>query len=167
LADLEKEGLLQGIVTQNIDNLHQAGGSKKVLEIHGNHHFLHCIACGAVSEPDSSLLTEESVPRCGLCEEVLKPDVVLFGENVRNLSAINDLLHRCDLIMVIGTSAQVYPAASLPQQVKLAGGMIYEFNVDETVLTRGQGGSALTSDYFFQGSASAMLQLLKEHLKTV
>ncbi len=166
LAELENKGFLQGVVTQNIDNLHQEGGSRNVLEIHGNHHFLHCLGCGDVSDPAPSLLHEEMVPRCRFCEMVLKPDVVLFGENVRRLTEINDLLHRCDLIMVIGTSAQVYPAASLPQQVKLSGGLVYEFNLDETHLSRGEPGGAPLSDYFFQGSASVMLDYFQQRLQT-
>ncbi len=164
LADLENQGYLRGIVTQNIDNLHQDGGSRKVLEIHGNHRFLHCRGCGDVCRPADSLLEEAVLPRCRFCGEVVKPDVVLFGENVRAVQEIQDLLHRCDLIMVIGTSAQVYPAAALPQQVKSEGGMIYEFNLQKTSLTEGHGDQRWATDYFFQGSASKMLELFRQRL---
>jgi len=165
LADLESHGLLRGVVTQNIDNLHQDSGSMQVLEIHGNHRFLHCIGCGDVSKPPDSLLEETVLPRCRFCGEVVKPDVVLFGENVRSVAEIEDLLHRCDLIMVIGTSAQVYPAAALPQQVKSGGGMVYEFNLQKTSLSEGDGDGRMATDYFFQGSASHMLELFRERLE--
>lgn len=167
LADLEKRGDLRGIVTQNIDNLHQDSGSINVLEIHGNHHYLQCIRCGDVTKTPANLLDEEPLPRCRFCNEVVKPDVVLFGENVRSLSEVGEMLHHCDLIMVIGTSAQVYPAAALPQQVKQSGGKIYEFNLMETDLTTGHGHPRMASDYFFQGSASIMLDLFRQELAAV
>ncbi len=160
LAQLEKSKLLSGIVTQNIDNLHQDAGSNIVLEIHGNHRYLQCIGCGDVSLPSENILEDDNLPLCCHCNRVLKPNVVLFGESVRQLEEINDLLHRCDLLMVIGTSAQVYPAAALPEQVKYAGGLIYEFNIEETVLTRGENLGGSGSDYFFHGRASTMLDML-------
>lgn len=164
LANLEKMGLLHGVVTQNIDNLHQDSGSRTVMEIHGNHRQLQCLGCGDISEPPEALLQESSLPRCRICDHIVKPNVVLFGENVRSYEKINDLLHHCDLLMVIGTSAQVYPAASLPEQVKLSGGSIYEFNVEETSLTRGEG-SGMRSDYFFEGRASTLLRYFLERLE--
>ena len=160
LAQLEDMKLLKGVVTQNIDNLHQDAGSNIVLEIHGNHHYLQCLGCGDVCVPPDNVLTSENVPLCRHCNRALKPNVVLFGENVRQLDEIYDLLRHCDLLMVIGTSAQVYPAAALPEQVKHSGGLIFEFNIEETVLTHGGAGGRAGSDYFFNGSASAMLQLL-------
>lgn len=165
LAELEDIGLLRGVVTQNIDNLHQAAGSKAVVEIHGDHGHLQCIGCGDLSEVDETVLEEDSLPRCRHCDQVLKPNVVLFGEAVRSLDEISFLLHRCDLLMVIGTSAQVYPAASLPIQVKEMGGLIFEFNKDETVLTRGEMSGGTRSDFFFQGSAGTMLDLFSEELR--
>jgi len=84
---------------------------------------------------------------------------------VRFVDEIQDLLHRCDLLMVVGTSAQVYPAAALPQQVKNNGGMIYEFNLQKTPLTEGHGDRRRATDYFFQGSASKMLELFSERLE--
>ncbi len=159
LAQLEEMKRLKGIVTQNIDNLHQDAGNSVVLEIHGNHHYLQCLGCGDVCKPPVDVLEEEKLPLCSHCDRVLKPNVVLFGENVRQLDEIHNLLHRCDLLMVIGTSAQVYPAAALPEQVKYSGGLIYEFNIEETVLTHGERSGGVGSDYFFHGSAAAMLEL--------
>ena len=164
LAQLEENKFLKGLVTQNIDNLHQDAGSNIVLEIHGNHRYLQCLGCGDVSDPPENVLEDQNLPLCNHCNRVLKPNVVLFGENVRQLDEIHSLLHRCDLLMVIGTSAQVYPAAALPEQVKYSGGLIYEFNTEETVLTRGEMSGGAGSDYFFHGSASTMLTLLYDEL---
>lgn len=164
LAQLEKKNMLKGVVTQNIDNLHQDSGSSNVLEIHGDHKHLQCLGCGDIGPLPSQILDDSAVPQCAHCSQPLKPNVVLFGENVRHMDEINLLLHRCDILMVIGTSAQVYPAAALPEQVKSMGGLIYEFNIDETVLTRAENYQYIGSDYFFQGSASAMLQLFFDTL---
>ncbi len=166
LAELESDGSLQGIVTQNVDNLHQDAGSKTVVEIHGNHHQLQCLGCGELIEIDEDHLKTEHLPRCGLCNQVLKPNVVLFGEAVRCLDDISFLLSGCDLLIVIGTSAQVYPAASLPEQVKRMGGQIFEFNKVKTVLTKGEMYGGVRSDFFFQGSAGTMLTFLLQHLKS-
>ncbi len=167
LADLERKGFLRGVITQNIDNLHQESGSENVLEIHGNHRYLQCLSCGDTSKPPTSLLEGDSLPRCRWCGHILKPDVVLFGEDVRCYEEINDLLHHCDLLMVIGTSAQVYPAAALPEQVKLSGGMIYEFNIVRTTLTNVQGDGSAHSDYFFQGGAATMLRHFRKRLEAL
>jgi NAD-dependent deacetylase len=164
LAKLEEKGLLKGVVTQNIDNLHQDGGSRVVLEIHGDHKHLQCISCGDISTLIADFLEQELLPRCTHCNHVLKPNVVLFEENVRHLDEIHALLHKCDVLMVIGTSAQVYPAAALPDQVKASGGYVFEFNVDETVLTRRSSLRGSGSDYFFHGSASTMLKMFAEAL---
>lgn len=162
LAQLEKRNLLKGVVTQNVDNLHQDGGSGKVLEIHGDHKHLQCLGCGDISPMPARVLDDPSVPHCQHCSHPLKPNVVLFGENVRYMEEIQVLVQRCDLLLVIGTSAQVYPAAALPEQVKNMGGLIYEFNLEETVLSRTENHSSIGSDYLFQGSASRMLQLFYE-----
>lgn len=159
LAELENAGYLKGVITQNIDNLHQQGGSRTVIEMHGNHHHLQCPDCGIISDLPDSLLHGDDVPHCSRCDAVVKPNVVLFGENVHCSNEIDDLLHRCDLLMVVGTSAQVYPAALLPEQVRASGGLIYEFNIDATALT------AKGCDYFFQGPASVMLYHFLDFLK--
>ncbi len=164
LAQLEKKKMLKGVVTQNIDNLHQDSGSSHVLEIHGDHKHLQCLGCGDLGPLPPQILDDHAVPQCAHCSRPLKPNVVLFGENVRHMDEIQQLIHRCDILMVIGTSAQVYPAAALPEQVKSMGGLIYEFNIEETVLTRAENYEAVGSDYFFQGSASTMLQLFLDAL---
>ncbi len=150
LADLEELGYLKGIVTQNIDNLHQTAGNKYVFEIHGDHQHLHCIKCGYLEPVEEKHYHAKEIPVCSDCQYPMKPNIVLFGENVRNLEEITFFIQHCDLLMVIGTSAKVYPAAGLPGMVKDNGGKIFEFNMDPTLAPG-------LSDYFFAGDLGATL----------
>jgi NAD-dependent deacetylase len=150
LADLEEQGYLKGIVTQNIDNLHQSAGNRYVFEIHGDHQHLQCIQCGYLEPVEENHYQMEGIPVCADCNHPLKPNIVLFGESVRKLEEINFFIQHCDLLLVIGTSAKVYPAASLPGIVKANGGAIFEFNMDPAL----QPGIA---DYFFEGDLSVTL----------
>ena len=159
LADFERHGFLKGLVTQNVDNLHQAAGSKNVLEIHGDHQHLQCLRCKTVIPVIQDHYTMQAVPACAYCHSLLKPNVVLFGENVRSLEAIEELLQECDLLLVIGTSAQVYPAAGLPILVKERGGLIYEFNQEPAISAHEYTDTANFADYFFAGDLAATLPL--------
>ncbi len=136
LAELERAGLLRAVVTQNVDGLHQAAGSRRVIEIHGNGGRLRCLRCGALRPFSADLLEPGPVPLCPSCSRPLKPDVVLFGEDVRDLDAATELLAGCDLLLVVGTSAEVVPAAWLPGEVLDRGGSLIEFNLEPTRLTR-------------------------------
>ena len=113
LAEWERMGKCRAVVTQNIDGLHQAAGSKNVLELHGSVHRNHCTRCGAFYTLDD-VLRSEGVPRCG-CGGVIKPDVVLYGEALdeTTLNAAVRAIRRADLLLVGGTSLNVYPAAGL------------------------------------------------------
>lgn len=113
LARLERDGRLKAVVTQNIDGLHQAAGSKNVLELHGSVHRNHCTRCGAFYALDD-VLRSAGVPRCG-CGGVIKPDVVLYGEalDAATLTAAARAISQADLLLVGGTSLNVYPAAGL------------------------------------------------------
>ncbi len=165
LADLEKGGFLDFVVTQNVDGLHQAAGSEKVFEIHGDHGRLQCLDCGRLEPVMPSHLEEGDLPECPVCRRPLKPNVVLFGEGVREMDAVAASLEECELLLVVGTSAKVYPAAGIPQIVKSKQGLIYEFNREETSLTRGSvfGMSfAAQTDFFFKGSAGVTLEMLAE-----
>ena len=160
LAGLEQAGLLAGIVTQNVDNLHQQAGSTTIFEIHGDHQHLQCLQCKTVIPVEASLYHAHTrVPRCTRCGSPLKPNVVLFGEDVREIEAIHAFIADCDLLLVIGTSAQVYPAASLPAIVRDNGGSLFEFN-REQVLSGLPGNRAGANDFFFQGDAGLTLPLL-------
>ena len=164
LAEMEKQELLHGIVTQNVDMLHQMAGSTNVLEIHGEHHNLKCIQCDALLPVTPEHYLSKDIPTCEQCSVPLKPNVVLFGEPVRRLEDIHALLAHCDLLLVIGTSAQVYPAAGLPMMVKQNNGLIYEFNVEETALSHGQSPGYITSDYLFRERAGKGLSLFGERI---
>lgn len=159
LADLEKDGFLKGLITQNVDNLHQAAGSRKVLEIHGDHQHLQCLSCGHVTAVTEDHYRIEEVPECLSCNYPYKPNVVLFGESVRSLHHIEELLANCDLLLVIGTSAQVYPAAGLPELVKHQGGLIYEFNQDQALSVPGSQGRIPLADFFFKGDLATTLPM--------
>ena len=113
LAELEREGKLTAVVTQNIDGLHQMAGSQNVYELHGSVHRNTCQKCGARYTMEE-LLTLGDVPQCPKCGGRVKPDVVLYEEGLDNLtvSGALDAIRRADLLIVAGTSLTVYPAAA-------------------------------------------------------
>ena len=113
LAQWEREGRLRTVITQNIDGLHQAAGSKRVLELHGSIHRNHCTRCGKFYTAEQIAATT-GVPRCD-CGGTIRPDVVLYGESLdeKVLRASMDALAHADLLIVGGTSLSVYPAAGL------------------------------------------------------
>ena len=119
LSELEKQGKLKGVVTQNIDSLHQMAGSRKVYEMHGSFWVSRCLKCGKEFSfvLMKQKLAAEEIPHCA-CGGVIKPDVVFFGENVKYLAESEHLASRADLFFVIGTSCVVYPAAMIPQYAK-------------------------------------------------
>jgi NAD-dependent deacetylase len=163
LADLEQQGNLSGVITQNIDNLHQQAGSSRVFEIHGDHQHLHCLQCDFLQPIEAAHYQTTVVPRCPHCGFPLKPNVVLFGETVRDLEAIHDFIKDCDLLLVIGTSAQVYPAAALPSMVRRKGGRIFEFNREQALESDEYGGEVRGEKYFFfPGDVGMTLPLLAQ-----
>ncbi|MEO3944623.1 NAD-dependent protein deacylase [Gorillibacterium sp. CAU 1737] len=115
LARLEEEGKLSGIITQNIDGLHQQAGSRKVIELHGTVLANTCLACGAKHPLKTVLDSPEVIPRCPQCGGLLKPDVVLYEESL-DLDALErsvEWLQQADLLLIGGTSLTVTPAALL------------------------------------------------------
>jgi len=115
-AALEKEGKMAGIITQNIDSLHQRAGSKKVLEFHGGVWSSFCTSCGKTWDYQRSVTMAfaSDVPRCDSCNGIVKPDIVFFGEMVKHLDESRELARRSDLFFVVGSSLNVTPAALLP-----------------------------------------------------
>jgi NAD-dependent deacetylase len=113
LAQLEQEGKLKAVVTQNIDGLHQAAGSKKVLELHGSVHRNYCMKCGKAYDAEF-ILNSEGVPTCS-CGGTIKPDVVLYEEGLdqNTLSEAVRVIREADMLIIGGTSLAVYPAAGL------------------------------------------------------
>ena len=115
LKKLEDKGKIKGIITQNIDALHQKAGSKKVYEMHGSFWQSACIECGApfIYEELKVRMTKSFVPQCN-CGAVIKPDIVFFGENVKYYNEAMTLAQESDLFIVIGSSCVVFPAAMIP-----------------------------------------------------
>ena len=114
LAELEAAGKLKAVITQNIDGLHQAAGSREVLELHGSVHRNYCEKCGRFYGLDFILHTE-GVPRCEACGGRVKPDVVLYEEglDMKTLERAVGFLSKADMLIIGGTSLNVYPAAGL------------------------------------------------------
>ena len=130
LAQLEKAGRLAAVITQNIDGLHQAAGSKKVLELHGSVHRNYCARCGTFFGAEH-IKNSRDVPRCD-CGGIIKPDVVLYEESLNSdtLEQSVSALSQADLLIVGGTSLAVYPAAGLLQYFH--GGPMVLINREET-----------------------------------
>lgn len=114
LAKLEREGRLKAVITQNIDGLHQAAGSKTVYELHGSTLRNYCVKCGAFYDVDF-IANSTGVPRCPKCGGIIKPDVVLYEEGLDEqvLSGAVSAIRRADTLIIGGTSLVVYPAAGL------------------------------------------------------
>jgi NAD-dependent deacetylase len=132
LSELEKKGKVKGIITQNIDSLHQRAGSKKVYEMHGSFWVSHCLRCQQEYsyQQIKVKILKESVSHCD-CGGIIKPDIVFFGENVKCFNESMRLAEESDLFFVIGTSCVVYPAASLPEY---AGGRVAVVNLSKVPL---------------------------------
>jgi len=124
LAVLEEQGVLEGVITQNIDALHHHAGSRRVIELHGSYWSAGCMHCDDFSPSGISygwwreaIRTDHRAPivSCPLCDGVVKPHVVFFGEAVRDFNEAAEMVAGCDLLLVLGSSLLVYPAALLPQ----------------------------------------------------
>ncbi len=139
LARLEQVGRLIGVVTQNIDDLHQRAGSRRVIEVHGHLRAATCVSCYhkvAADESMFELVKEGKVPRCERCSGVLKPDVVLFGEQLPSeaVHEAQQLVATSDLVLVIGSSLEVTPAALFPVQALNSGARLIILNHNPTYL---------------------------------
>ena len=153
LAQLERAAPDFALITQNVDGLHQRAGSRNVIELHGNITRVKCSREGTIVERWDDAAPR--VPRCPACGALLRPDVVWFEELLPEsaLAAAEDAVGRCDVLLVVGTSAEVYPAAALPAAAKAAGAIVVEINPNPTPLS----GAA---DYVLRGPAGEMLPAL-------
>jgi NAD-dependent deacetylase len=160
LAELERMGLLSSVITQNVDGLHQAAGNRNVIEFHGSHRTLTCLKCSTKIE-GTSLTLEDLPPRCSRCSSLLKPDVVFFGEAIPWEAQIMSSKESksCKAVLVIGTSAVVYPAATIPITAKERGAIVIEINTEPTPLTDD------VSDYLICGSAGEIIPAIVEEVK--
>ena len=136
LAELEALGILKRTITQNVDDLHARAGSERVAEIHGSRTKLRCVGCEARWHLEEYPI-ERYPPRCDRCGGLVKSDTVMFGEPIpaKVLDLCFKETDRSDCMIVAGTSATVYPAASFPEIVKSRGGRIVEANPGDTPLT--------------------------------
>jgi NAD-dependent deacetylase len=118
LADMEKKGIIKAIVTQNIDNLHQRAGNKRVIPVHGNAERYICTErkCHSVYDTDYVKNFPQIVPTCKKCGNILKPDVVLFGEQIQNYTNAREAILHCKSLVIIGSSLAVYPLAGFVKE---------------------------------------------------
>ncbi len=153
LVDIERRIADCIVVTQNVDGLHRRAGSRKVVELHGNIGRVRCSREGTVADRWDRV--EGGIPRCTDCGALLRPDVVWFGETLppAALNAAEALARRCDLMLVVGTSAEVYPAAALPTVARASGAIVVEINPVVTTLTA-------SVDYSLRGPAGIVLPAL-------
>ena len=129
LAELERRGLLRGVITQNIDRLHRKAGTERLIEVHGSIEWSVCLRCGervSIDRVVELLDAADGAPPCPTCGAPLKPDVVLFGELLpeRALTEAQDLAMAADLMLCVGSSLEVYPVAGLPAMTRGGGGRL-------------------------------------------
>lgn len=159
LTELQSMGRLEAIITQNIDNLHQESGSVRVIEYHGNGRHMRCVVCAGPAPLDLSQRSEVA-PRCD-CGGVMKPDVVLFGEHIPRdaMEAADVAAETADVVIIVGTSATVYPAAQLPVTAKQHGAFIIECNLEPTDFT------PYVTDVFLKGPSGSVLPKLVDAVR--
>jgi len=151
LARLEELGALAAVVTQNVDGLHQAAGSRQVVEFHGSGRRLVCLDCGRTIGR-AEMFDQPLPPRCG-CGGLIKPDVVFIGEAIPRRAALTAmaLASSCQVVLVVGTSAMMAPASQLPALAKRNGATVVEINPEPTALSED------VADFCFHRSASQVL----------
>ncbi len=161
LAKLEELGILKTIITQNVDGLHQMAGNRDVIEFHGNMAWQRCMECDAHFKTSKVKITEIP-PRCD-CGGILRPNAVLFGEMIPQeaLWRSRQVATDCDVMLVIGTSAVVQPAALMPVVAKESGAKIIEINPESTLLTGD------ISDYLIKGPAGDVMNGIIEELQKI
>jgi len=138
LANLEKSGKMNTVITQNIDGLHQEAGSSAVVELHGTSRIITCMDCSRKYSLDEaiSLLEAECPPCCTKCQGILRPAVVFFGESLDSqvLRTAYEEVGQSDFVLAVGSSLVVYPAADIPVRAKQGGATLVIINKDETPL---------------------------------
>lgn len=162
LAELEAMKRLDSVITQNVDGLHQRAGSKRVIEIHGNAGRIICTRCSTeyATEKIVDRIAQQDAPTCERCGGPLKPDVILFGEQLPG-KAFDQALKRvrsADLLLTVGTSLEVYPSASLPEIAKENGAKIVSINSERT-------GRNSLCDYEVNGLAGEILPRIVQAIR--
>lgn len=160
IAELEQIIPSVAVVTQNIDGLHQAGGSSNVIELHGSIRRYKCLSGRHTGFSPADLAGLDKPPRCPHCGDLLRPDVVWFGEYLAEdvLATAFALSEQCDAMLVVGTSGVVQPAAALPFVAACAGALVIDVNPDRDEI-------AHMADVFLQGTGGAVLPSLLDSLR--
>lgn len=154
LARWETEGRLAFLVTQNIDGLHEAAGSRTLAEFHGSCRYLVCLECGERVPADPPRL-KDIPPRCR-CGGIYKPDFVFFGEGIppKAYAASFAAAESADICLIIGSTGEVFPAAEIPRIVKRRGGLVVEIDPEPTGFT-----DSVTDIFIRAGASEAMREL--------
>ena len=163
LVDLEEMDILKYIITQNVDGLHLDAGNQRVAEIHGNRNKVRCIGCNLRwLRQEFTIDSNNLPPKCPECGDLIKGDGVAFGEPIPR-----DMLNicyresvQCDCMVIIGTSAVVYPAAAFPQEAAMRGATLIEINTDDTPLTR-------MCELVLRGPSGEILPALVDRIKAI
>lgn len=159
LARMKKRGFLESVITQNIDHLHQKAGNKYVYELHGTYRRLVCTECN--SEYDMSFADLNFLPpTCYICKGILKPDIVFFNEPIPAFAKKRSFeeAEKADLILIIGTHAEVLPAAEIPKIAKNTGAKIIEINIKPSYFTHS------ITDIFIQAKATEAMEEIGKQL---
>jgi NAD-dependent deacetylase len=159
LAELEERGWLEALITQNIDRLHERAGSRALVEVHGSIRTSSCLHCGAVV-PMEDVVRLLPVPHCPNCGDVLKPDVVMFGELLpeAQLARAEHLARGAGVLLVVGSSLEVYPVAGLPLETLSHGGRL-------AIVNKGTTAFDARADVVLDASAGEALAALAERLQ--
>ncbi len=165
IAELERMGVVKAVITQNVDGLHQAAGSRNVIELHGNLRYAVCMSCGRripLSEAVRKAREGEIPPRCPHCGGVLKPDVVFFGEPLprEELERAFSEAEKADVVLVVGSSLVVYPAAYIPELALQKGAKLIIVNMEPTRLDH-------LAHVVIRGKAGEVLPLIVERVKAL
>jgi NAD-dependent deacetylase len=161
LARLEKMGILKTVITQNVDGLHQMAGNNDVVEFHGNFAWQICMDCNK-KLATAQVNLDEIPPRCD-CGGIYKPDCIFFGEMIPpdHLMRSRVVSTQCEVMLVVGTSAVVQPAAYMPVIAKESGAIVIEINPEPTPLTGG------ISDYLIAGKAGEVMNRLVDEIESL
>jgi NAD-dependent deacetylase len=162
LARMEKNGYVKTIITQNVDGLHQRAGSTNILEMHGSMRTMTCVSCFQKYEASdfiTAYLEREEIPRCKQCSHILKPDVILFGEQLpaRIWLKAQELSKKCDLMIVAGSSLEVLPVAGLPMRAIENGAHLIIINNTVTYLD-------VRADVVFNDDVADILPLIAKEV---
>lgn len=156
IAKWESTGLVKAVITQNIDNLHQIAGSKEVIEFHGNSNYFICTDDHSHIFPVADIDFSLSFPKCPECGELTKPSFIFFGEQIPTDAFRNSEFHsrKTDVMLVVGSTGEVVPAANVPWNAKREGAKIIEINPENSSFTNS------ITDIHLKGKAAVILKEL-------